>query len=482
MASNDNIKIFTAADIEKYHKGQLSAQERHRLEKAALDDPFLADALEGYAVAGSNSQADLADLRKRLGQRTGGAKVIALDNNKKERKAIPWLRIAVMLVILVGAGLLANQLLLKQKNNDEITAVVPKKEEIKATDSVTGAATVVNNAKLKDETVTLVTENSNRKGLIDKDSGSAIVTTKDISPNTTTAAEVKSSEIAAPLVVVPTDEETAKKLKQKQDENKKYDYDLAKGDGNKDKAIVKNVPAAKNMGAVKEQPVKRSMRQDNAAVLKENEGYTSRNENDTYNYAVKPNTFRGRVTDNANRGLPFANVTNLRDNIGTYTDANGNFVLTSPDTVLDVRVRSLAFEDNVAQLRNDAPANQVVMQDDRKNISEVIVNTKPNAQRRQQDKNENMKLEEPEPADGWENYDVYLVNNLNVPTEFTPKQDAKQSVEVSFEVDKNGEPVNIRVEKSLCKTCDKEAIRLVKEGPKWKRKAKKGRTTVTVTF
>jgi hypothetical protein len=347
---------------------------------------------------------------------------------------------------------------------------------------VSGSATAVTTEKLNDETVTLVTENANREGLIDNDTGSAIVTIKDISPNTTTASEVKSSEVAAPLVVVPTDEETAKKLKQKQEENKKYENDLAKGEGNKDKAIVKNVPAAKNAGTDKEQPGKRSMIQDNAVVLKENEGYTNRKENNTYNYSVRANTFRGRVTDNANRGLPFANVTNLRDNIGTYTDANGNFILTSPDTVLDVRVRSLAFEDNVAQLRNDAPANQVVMQDDRNNISEVVVNTKPNAQRRQQDKSANMKLDEPEPADGWENYDVYLVNNLNVPTEFTPKQDARQAVEVSFEVDKNGEPVNIRIEKSLCKTCDKEAIRLVKDGPKWKRKAKKGRTTVTVTF
>jgi TonB family protein len=56
-------------------------------------------------------------------------------------------------------------------------------------------------------------------------------------------------------------------------------------------------------------------------------------------------------------------------------------------------------------------------------------------------------------------------------------------VEVSFEVNKLGDPINIRIEKSLCDKCDKEAIRLIKEGPKWKRKAKKGkRTTVTVPF
>jgi hypothetical protein len=123
----------------------------------------------------------------------------------------------------------------------------------------------------------------------------------------------------------------------------------------------------------------------------------------------------------------------------------------------------------------------VILQDDRKTLSEVVLSKqKPNASARSRDGN--MKLEEPEPADGWDNYDTYLTNNLEVPEDLKNKQPASSEVQVSFEVDKNGEPVNIRVEKSLCPSCDKEAIRLVKEGPKWKRKAKKGRTTVTISF
>jgi hypothetical protein len=55
-------------------------------------------------------------------------------------------------------------------------------------------------------------------------------------------------------------------------------------------------------------------------------------------------------------------------------------------------------------------------------------------------------------------------------------------VQISFEVNKLGEPVNIKVEKSLCKECDEEAIRLIKQGPKWKTKKKKKRVTVNVPF
>jgi TonB family protein len=124
----------------------------------------------------------------------------------------------------------------------------------------------------------------------------------------------------------------------------------------------------------------------------------------------------------------------------------------------------------------------VVLQDDRKTLSEVVLSKqKPNATARSRDGN--MKLDEPEPADGWNNYDTYLTNNLEVPEDLKNRQTASREVQVSFEVNKNGEPTNIKVEKSLCPKCDEEAKRLVKEGPKWKRSAaKKGRTTVTISF
>jgi hypothetical protein len=152
----------------------------------------------------------------------------------------------------------------------------------------------------------------------------------------------------------------------------------------------------------------------------------------------------------------------------------------SPDSVLDVQVKSLGFENSNIRLHNGVNNNQVTLKDDR-SLTEVVVSRKKINSSRSRDAN--MKFEEPEPADGWEYYDTYLVNNLNVPEIFETKPSSGSEVEVSFEVNKDGEPVNIKVEKSLCDKCDKEAIRLIKEGPKWKRKAKKGkRTSVTISF
>ena len=57
-------------DIKKYLKGELSPAEMHALEKKALNDPFLEDALTGAAQLDSESfDSDVKKLRASLEQR-----------------------------------------------------------------------------------------------------------------------------------------------------------------------------------------------------------------------------------------------------------------------------------------------------------------------------------------------------------------------------------------------------------------------------
>ncbi|MER3498464.1 MAG: hypothetical protein C4308_07420 [Chitinophagaceae bacterium] len=190
------------------------------------------------------------------------------------------------------------------------------------------------------------------------------------------------------------------------------------------------------------------------------------------------NYFRGQVVDANNNPLPFANVTNTNDNVGTYADAQGYFILISPDSVLDVQVRSVGFENNRVQLRNNVPANGVILQEDENKPDSILSDRVFNTNRA---RDSHVKIEEPEPQDGWYNYDTYLINNIILPKEVKNKRRTGQ-VELSFEVDEYGNPVNIRIEKSLCSDCDKEAIRLIQQGPKWKSKGVNSRVTVTVPF
>jgi len=126
LTNDNNIKNFTASDIEKYHKGLLSPQQMHALEKAALDDAFLADALEGFALSGINSDDDMAELKKRLFEKTEKTKVIAMHPAGQSR--FRWLRVAVVLLLIAGAGLIAFQLLSKSKV--QLTPLQPPRKTI----------------------------------------------------------------------------------------------------------------------------------------------------------------------------------------------------------------------------------------------------------------------------------------------------------------------------------------------------------------
>ncbi len=407
MATNNNIKKFSAADIEKYHKGHLSAKERHDLEKAALDDPFLADALEGYTFAGVNTPADIAELKKRLAEKVEGAKVVSMHPGRKFWT--PFLKVAAMIVVVAGAGLLVYQFAFNEKRN-EVAQVTP------------GSKAEINTASTDTNTISKITENTS--GLLstettkekpkDNEAGPVGNTQENKPvPGTITRETVgeKTNETAtsdirpvatggAPVVTAPAkaDEKT---------ENLERSGGKISGTEITKEEVKSKAPLAKKEGAEKD-----GMRDEAAKQQtddsKNKRAVTANRQADDQSYRNQAtNTFRGKVTDGSNTGLPFANVTNVQDNVGTYTDANGNFVLTSTDTVLNVQIRSLGYDNNNLQLRNDASSNKVVMQEDRKGLSEVVLsNQKPNTAARSKDANR--KLIEPEPRTAGKNMTAIL--------------------------------------------------------------------------
>lgn len=466
MANDNNIKTFTAIDIEKYHKGLLTAREMHLLEKAALDDPFLADALEGYNTPGVDVTADINELKQRLTGKAETAKVIPIISAKGGGYSFRWMRVAAILVVLLGAGLLAYQFAFNKKENIGIAKIEEQNNTAETTtptinEAVSDSGTNNTNSQ---KTNTEININPNQAGKEKNDATTAVGSSsasidEEASINATTQ---QPGNISAPITT-----DNSKDLQNDNAFDKEAKAELAKRQQEADDKI-------------KETAAKRSesAQYKNRATAPATSNTNNRANND--NYYRNMNTFRGRVVDANNIGLPFANVTNTDDNVGTYTDANGYFNLTSTDSELNVQVRSVGFDNRNMQLRNDVNSNNVVLQEDKSIAAQTISTRKVNSERRQA--TNNMQLTEPEPEDGWYNYDSYLANNLNVPEDFKMKQNNNGEVEVSFEVNKYGEPVNFKIEKSLCSRCDQEAIRLIKEGPKWRRKAKKGRTTVTISF
>ncbi|HWR33257.1 MAG TPA: carboxypeptidase-like regulatory domain-containing protein, partial [Chitinophagaceae bacterium] len=405
--------------------------------------------------------------------------------------SFPWLRVAALVIVFAGLGLLASKFVLNNKKSGDI-AKLDKNATISnnqpgTTDTGKNASTPVdtkNNNSLNTtgnknrETVKTETNNKSTAPVTTGNNKNGKVTaTKDEAGKSFTVTSNSGNGLVP--VPVKTTEQPVGAAREKV---------ITKGDLSKEetKSVavnqIKSLPGKDADGVADRLDEQQIEDNKNKNAVAANKKLYNERPNEA-GYLNQSNTFRGRVTDVNNIGLPFARVYNPNDNnAGTYTDVTGNFNLTFPDSVLNVQVKSVGFETANVQLRNTTPNNQVIMQDDRKSLSEVVVsNQKPNATARSL--NNNMKLEEPEPADGWDNYDTYLVNNLDIPEEIKTKSDASGQVQVSFEVNKEGEPVKFRIEKSLCGKCDKEAIRLIKQGPKWKRTTNKnGRTVVTISF
>jgi hypothetical protein len=83
-------------NIKLYVEGKLDCQAMHEIEKSALDDPFLADALEGYSFSGTNNERQLSFLQRQLKER------IAVQQNNKNIFNFTWQRLS----IAAAAGLM----------------------------------------------------------------------------------------------------------------------------------------------------------------------------------------------------------------------------------------------------------------------------------------------------------------------------------------------------------------------------------------
>src|SRR5688500_17133397 len=96
-------------DIEKYLRGELSASEMHALEKEALNDPFLAEALEGVEQAGAdNFLYDLHRLNRSVHDRSRSRK-------NKTIKMWGWTAgIAATVLLIAVSGFLVVSLLKDQ--------------------------------------------------------------------------------------------------------------------------------------------------------------------------------------------------------------------------------------------------------------------------------------------------------------------------------------------------------------------------------
>lgn len=356
---------YTAHDIERYHRGDLSAAEMHALEKAALDDPMLADALEGYQFTATPS-TDLSVLQQKLQMRIKAEKkrrgIFYIGNN--------WMKVAALFILFATAGWLVFQTL-SDKGAEVAIQKQPQKQNTISTPQSTGDS-------------------------------SSVVYYDALTKNTVAAEE------------------------------KETGTDSVQANGRLNKSV-------------------------------------------TYkNLQIPPSTFSSPVADSINgtdadivmlsrqRNKAFDSVYNQATS-SAEADKEGFF-----SKKISARVPGIQTADTVKDLN-------IVLKPADVSMSEVVVKKREQSRSLSESKAK-LKLTA-DTLQNTEDWDDYIASNMRKP-DAVQRERKSGEVELLFDTNKKGEAINITVTKSLCDKCDEEAIRLLKEGPKWKKDKKNKKVKV----
>lgn len=401
-----------------YIRGPRKGKEAHRLERESMQDPFLADAMDGYNQVEGNHEQRIEKLRMQ---------VSAHSAKKKNTRAIIW---SIAACLVIGFGISSYFLFLKKSMTDEVfiakesvstklaEPAVPPTPAIPATPTVPATPQkeiALATAKIKTDS-TPVSEITARQA-DKKDMVAKIQATSQPQQGT-------------PVATVPVMEEISEETA----------------------ALQEVVATMDTFGSESDKKMKLAKV---AAVLPQN------------------NMIKGRVTDEKGEPLIGASVTYKGTNIGTITNMNGEFSLVKKDDKKRLTAEYIGYDP--VEIRVDTSRTMLIaMNENKQALNEVVVvgyETKKNKKSTTAGnvvtvKEQAEKEITPQPVIGKRSYQKYLKENLVRPTDEKCK-DIKGEVVLSFFVDEEGKPQNITVIHGLCEFADKEAIRLVKEGPKW---------------
>ena len=402
--------------LEDYLDGKLDAKGMHFVERQALDDPFVAEALEGLRQSPKRKQT-LSILQKQLYDRISEKPV------KRKMWGITTQRLSIAATATV-AFIAVSILFFMRETNRKNAEIASRKSKgiIVNLDS----STVVASAKPKAEDTSVKAAEISKSALIDK-----VITdakTGDLAKNSKSAAVVKNAETQETKSAVVAEYSALSKAK------------------------AAPIPTQRTeVGAMNEVAVSAAPASSGNSLI-----------------------YSGNVVSQNGKPVQGAVVKLENSKAVTATNAAGFFALPvdSVDKDKEILIKAQGFNDKAVATSPDAIRAALTGE---KSLSEIALITGSNGRNKETITPQKIVLNAVENLDKTKgeitkpvpvstiNYEQYLENNNKF---FNPKGPA-QYVVVSFKVKKNRRPTNVSVIKSLNKKADAEAKRLIETGPDW---------------
>ena len=454
--------------IEAYLSEQLSNKERHLLEKAMLDDPFLADAVEGLAlIADAEKRKNaLSDIRKKL--------------RLKEENIPLWIQYqkyaaSVALILVFGVVLFIGIRLSSSLIEFNSLSEVPKTEEGQP-DTEKETNSIEKEANQLEEDSAVDTDKN-----IDAEENQGLVKT----PNN---AKSQSAESVGEVFTEPVmkNKKPAETLQQNQESFARAEL---KESTVAEEAIEADEELSDNGFGVAD-----DFTFDSDAVL-----YSSRSiamEQRTYEQKrmaksktmlarakreaqsnIQERYITGTVTDIENNPLPGVSISLEGTSIGTVTDIDGNFLLTASSDNRLLYINFVGSENEEVPLEEGDNEVKITIDEEAESLSEIVVTgfsravderyaTGSVTTLNRQELGLPVTVTYPSPKEGMKAFKEYIDTNLIYPKE-AEKASISGKVKLGFTITAEGKVRDVEVLRSLGYGCDEEAIRLLKNGPDW---------------
>ncbi len=413
--------IYSKADIDNYIQGNMSKEAMHSIERAALQDPFLADAIEGFSLVDTAvANKDLLDIETMILAGKQDAKVVGITKKKNE-----WLKIAVVVLLFAGAGWIGALLMGNDKQKS-----------------------IVNNEKIN------TTEDKNIK--IGFDSVAPKNTIASIEQKNT-SQQYKSLDATTSLADTLTPSATKGFAA-----NSTPMYAAVEPSKNNAPIGSTNNWSSNNNGALSNQSV----------VSSKAAGPSLNNNSTNYTFAA-PNASasvakEAEASISNDKSFAFAEKAKDKNDDAKQSKAiaSGNTIITLPTIRIkrDSTVESVPITAYFSKKEAVKPISFKLSKED---SLTVPINGWPAFNDYLQKNNA---------------YTTITYDTAYTPVTITNSKTGEEIVGLEFDIDKFGNPDKIKVTKSVDKETDAKAIDLLKNGPKWQASDKKVKGKVSIKF
>ena len=409
------------AVLEEYLDGKLDAKAMNRVEREALEDPFVAEALEGLSRAPRRSLDAMSLLQKQLHER------VADQHRQKKRTVITWQRLSIAATAAVMFISVSVIFWMREDNRRKELAALPKKVDVNLAPKKESPAPVVAATKTPTEVKPEPLATDHTDVVIDR----AIATSK-----TETYAALKKESRAMEEV-------------------------SAQRERNPDEMVVSAAPVLKRQQRVTASAMMMPTAQTrfHGKVLAGDNGKPLPGVSiQIVGTGLKSTTdsngdFEIRTDSLMNYGALKASSIGFKNiEMRAYPNEQFNLVLT-PDSALLNEVVVVGYG---AAKKNSkvSPA-----------LSGRVVGVVESGDKEVSLRGTNVLSDSFMPVGGWDQFRDYLKKK----NRFRNEAKTGKSVVLSFNLDKVGQPEKIKVLMGITEQYDQEAIRLLSKGPKWNR-------------